>query len=80
MIVDAVVGFFVGVLSWMVGLLPDGDPIEWEGVSGIWTGYAQLNTWLPLTEVLACVVVMLGIQLSIYGYLAAKQVRSWLPF
>jgi hypothetical protein len=79
MIVDAIAGGLLAAMTWLVSLLPTGT-LELEGFSGIWLGYAQFNGWLPLTELLACAALMISLQLILYGYLAFKAVRSWLPF
>lgn len=79
MITDAIAGAVLGALSWLVSLLPT-STIDLDGFGGIWVGYAQWNTWLPLTELLACIVAFVGLQLILYGYLALRAARSWLPF
>lgn len=79
MIIDAIGGALIGAVTWLVSLLPTGS-IMLDEFSGIWYGYAQLNTWLPLTEVLACIVAYIGLQATIYGYLVIRAVRNWLPF
>jgi hypothetical protein len=79
MITDAIAAAVLGALSWLVGLLPEGT-IDMDGFGGIWIGYAQWNTWLPLTELLACIVAYVGLQVILYGYLALRAARSWLPF
>lgn len=80
MITDALLGVLLTAMGFVVGLLPEADPLDLDGFSGIWVGYAQWNTWLPLTELLACVVGYLGVQLTLYGYLALRAARGWLPF
>lgn len=80
MIVDAIGGALLAAVSFVVDLLPDAEPLGLDSFSGIWTGYAWLNSFLPLTELMACVAMMLSIQLAILGYLAVKQLREWLPF
>lgn len=80
MIVDLLAGALLGAVTWLVGLLPDGGPLGLSSFSGIWTGYAFLNSFLPLTELLAAAGVMLAIQGAVFAYLALRQVRAWLPF
>lgn len=80
MIFDAIAGALLGAVSFVVDLLPDAEPLGLDSFSGIWTGYAWLNSFLPLTELMVCVGMMMGIQLAIMGYLAIKQLREWLPF
>lgn len=80
MIVDAIAGALLAAMSWLVGLLPTASPIGLASASGIWLGYAQLNGFLPLTEILAGIGVLLTIHVAIYGYLALRAVRNWLPF
>lgn len=80
MIVDAIAGFLLGAVSALVSLLPTGDPIGLSSASGIWIGYAQLNTFLPLTELVAGLGAWLAVNIGIMAYLAARQVRTWLPF
>lgn len=80
MITDAVLSALLAAMSAVVGLLPDADPLGLSSASGIWTGYAQLNTWLPLTEVLALIGTYLTIHVAIYAYLALRAIRNWLPF
>lgn len=80
MITDAILGALLAGMGFVVDLLPEAGTLDLDGFSGIWVGYGQWNTWLPLTELLACVVAYLGLQLVMYGYLAIRAARGWLPF
>lgn len=80
MIFDAILGFLIDVMSAVVDLLPDGDPLGLDSASGLWIGYAQLNTFLPLTELLAMLAAYLTVVGAIYAYLVLRAIRNWLPF
>lgn len=79
MIADLVIGFFLDLAGFLVGLLPTADPIGLTEFSGIWTGYAFLNGFLPITETLQAVAAILGIQLAIYGGQAILQLWRAMP-
>jgi len=79
-IVDAFLGFLIDAMTAIVELLPDADALGLDGASGIWYGYAALNGWLPLTELMAMLAAYLTIMGAIYAYLALRAVRNWLPF
>jgi hypothetical protein len=76
-ITDLVLGVVLGAVRWLLGFLPEGDPIGLASVSGIWYGYAWLNSWLPLNEILAGFAVWLGFTVLVYAYLGIKTVRHW---
>lgn len=80
MITDAVLGVFLDFAQLLVGLLPDGEPIGLAVGGGIWSGYALLNGFLPLTEIFQAVAILLAMQALVLAYLVARQVRGWLPF
>lgn len=80
MITDAVLTVLLALMSFVVGFLPDGDPLGLSSASGLWIGYAQLNTFLPLTELLAMFGAYLGVQVALYAYGVLRAVRNWLPF
>lgn len=80
MIFDAILGFLIEVMTAVVELLPDGDPLGLAEAEGIWIGYAQLNSWLPLTELMAMVGTYIAVLGLIYGYLLLRAIRNWLPF
>lgn len=80
MITDAIAGALLAAMSWLVSLLPTGAPLGLTSASGMWLGYAQFNTFLPLTELLAGIGVFLLVNTAILGYLAFRAVRGWLPF
>lgn len=80
MIIDAILGFLIEVMTAVVDLLPDGDPLGLSEVEGIWIGYAQLNSFLPLTEVLGMLAAYVAVVGAIYAYLVLRAIRNWLPF
>jgi hypothetical protein len=80
MIIDAIGSALLAAMTWLVSLLPTGELLDGlDDFGGIWIGYAQWNTWLPLSELLVCIVGIVGVQLMLYGYLALRAVRGWLP-
>jgi len=80
MVTDAVLGFLVDAMTAVVELLPDAGALGLDSTSGIWYGYTALNTWLPLSEVMSMLAAYLAVMGLIYGYLALRTVRNWLPF
>lgn len=80
MILDALGSALISVAEFVVGLMPDGEPIGLSGFSGIWYGYGWLNSWLPLTEVLAGFGIWLAFHAALYAFLAVVTVYRLLPF
>lgn len=80
MITDAVLGVLLDFATFVVELLPDGDPIGLAVGGGIWDGYAAFNMFLPLTELFQAVGILLGMQALVLAYLAARAIWQWLPF
>jgi hypothetical protein len=78
-ITDAFLTFILGVVSFLLERLPTADPIGLASFSGIWTGYAFLNGFLPVTEVLSAVGIILGIQAAVYGGQALIQLWRAIP-
>ena len=80
MITDALLGVLLSGMEFIVSLLPTGDPIGLAGADGIWRGYAQFNTFLPLTEILVAIGIIVTVHAGILAYSAVRTVRDWLPF
>lgn len=61
MIVDAVLGVLLAAVAFVVGLLPEAEPLGLStAASGILYGYDWLNTFAPVTEILTAAGIYLG--------------------
>jgi hypothetical protein len=78
-ITEQVLSFFLGIVGFLLNLLPVADPIGLSSFSGVWVGYSFFNGFLPITEVLQSVGIILGIQATIYGGQAILQLWRAIP-
>jgi hypothetical protein len=81
MVIEAVVRFLLGAAETLVDLLPTGDVPDFGTSAGEVVGFFRgLDAYLPVTEILAGVTLLLGMYGLLFGYRVLKEVRSWVPF
>jgi hypothetical protein len=80
MIFDAILGIVLGVLTWLVGLLPEASDLGLSSAGSWFRGYAELNSYLPLTELMACGVLLLTIEAALFAVRAVSWARAQLPW
>lgn len=80
MIVEFLAAAFLGVLDFVMELLPVASDLGLTEFSGVWTGYAFLNGWLPLTETLAAVGIFLGAHVLLYAAMGVLALWRLVPF
>lgn len=80
MITEAVLSVFFGLMEGIAGLLPEAGSLGMQEFSGIWYGYSWLNSFLPLSELLIAVGLLLGFHAALYAFLMLRIIRGWLPF
>ncbi len=83
MIVNAVFSWFVGILTWLVGLIPSASALGLPdlssygaaiGDSTVWQWWGWANHFLPLDLALTLLGARLAVWLAMYGF----EVVSWL--
>jgi hypothetical protein len=79
-LLHATVGVVAGFVSWVVGVLPVADLSGFSAVgSGLrqaWGWAFMVNAWLPVAEMLAVALVVLGIYVAIHGASTIRRVFS----
>lgn len=80
MIVEAILTALIAVAMAVFDLLPDADPLDLTGFSGIWHGYAFLNGFLPLTELMVCLGAFIAFHVTLYAAAGVVYVWRLLPF
>lgn len=70
MIVDAIVGFVLTLVTGLLSLLPDIAPPDISGavasLSPVWGYFGWANKYVPLVEVAAMLTLLAGVQLTLY--------------
>jgi hypothetical protein len=76
-ITDAVLSFFQGLVSVVFGWLPNPTPPDLGGyvsqLAPVWQYFAWANNYVPLTEVMAFLSVMIGL----WFVMALVRVSVW---
>lgn len=80
MIVEAILSALIAVAMAVFSLLPDADPLDLTGFSGIWHGFAFLDGFLPLSELMLCVAAFIGFHVTLYAAAGVVYVWRLLPF
>jgi hypothetical protein len=80
MIFDVIIEGAMAVLSFLLSLLPDWEPLDFsgaiadlsgsgapaEGIGGIFNTVAYFNLYLPIAEAVFILQIMLGMMASVY--------------
>lgn len=82
MIFEAVVGFFVALVDFFLGLLPSSTPPEWfltagDAVSDVLAHAAGLGAWLPLPLAVTVFGALLASVLVGFGIKVVRIVASF---
>lgn len=80
MIIDLIVGSLIGVLDWIVSLLPDASNLGLSAAGGWFMGFATLNTYLPLAELVGAAVLLVSIEAALFTFRAVSWARQQVPF
>lgn len=77
---DNMAASLVDVLSGVIGQFPTADPLGLSPASGILIGYAWLNSWLPVAELIGALSMIVLVATVIFGVRIAIKLWEWLPF
>ncbi len=70
----------IDVLSGIVALFPTADPLGLSASSGILRGYSWLNSWLPVSETLTAIGLIVLVATTVFAVRVAIKLWEWLPF
>jgi hypothetical protein len=79
-IIDAIVGSLLGVLTWLVELLPEAGDLGLSASGSWFRGFAELNTYLPLGELVAGGVLLVAIEGAMFTVRAVSWARAQIPW
>lgn len=80
MLIGGIFDLLLGVLGFVISLLPDVPNLGLSNASGILVGYAWLNSWLPVSETLTAISVIVGVMVLIFGFRVVVKIWEWFPF
>lgn len=80
MIVEFFMDVLLAVAGFVLGVLPEGEPLGLGSASGLWIGYTWFNSWLPAAEILAAIAIFVGAHALMYAALGIMAVWRLLPF
>lgn len=80
MIVDAIVGAFLGVLTWLVALLPAAGDLGLSASGSWFRGFAEINSFVPLAELVAAGVLLVSIEGAMFTVRAVSWARAQIPW
>lgn len=75
----AVVDGLAKVADAAIGLLPDAGDLNLDAQTGWLTSYAYFNTFLPVSETLGMVGVLIGIRLAVFAWRMADRIWHLIP-
>lgn len=83
MITTAIINLAYSVVSWFIGLFPVGSTFPEEVHSSVlWLGgfFMLLNDIIPISSLVAIIVLVFSLELSLFGFRTLKWIISHLPF